>query len=255
MLSKSKLQRVTSYILTKLAGSGFLFLLIIIFSLSSQNFGFYELSKTLEEPFMYFLFYGYAIFASLIIDLILVNAPKELYSFRAILYPIFGFLFFLVHSFHYWAFLLGAIGATIALIYWMATYFAEKYSFFKWGFSIGIPLFILIIIVVDHTQIENLQETKGDQSYHASVDYFNGELSIPIDIEDSEAFLFTYKVEAEANNHGFSIEYDGSYIPPVHKIEEDVYKVETEEDGTYHFVFTGTNFEGELLLKWVLMEE
>lgn len=163
MFLQKNILNAISYVKPKLTGAGFsLFIFFTVFFIAA-DFDLYGVSKDLNNPFLWSIFYGYGIICSIFIDLLAVKIPKITGTIKIAFYVLAGYLIFLPFG---WMMVIvgGTVGALCSLVFYFGTYMARKNVFFKYIFAICAPFILCIILNTDFTKKKIGANGKGIQA-------------------------------------------------------------------------------------------
>ncbi|PFE04741.1 hypothetical protein COE15_14220 [Bacillus cereus] len=252
-------KKIFSDLLIKLCAACFLSFSVILFFFIQDSFDFYKLSALLSallyNPWFYALF-CYAILCSFIIDKLALKQTNI--TKKALLYIIFGYLFFL--PFPLFSsdpfiiyFIAGSIGAICALFFYLCTYIAQKAKWFRYSIPILIPILFITIAAIDFTKKEQWVEHTTENEFEATFSYFNGKHKIPIYAKEGAIIEMNVQFLVGGNNsygHGLHFASEFNKNVPVSEINTDTYQLAATKTGTYYIVVTGENLTGKIKAKW-----
>lgn len=255
MGDEGKVRKIVLYIMSKLAGAGFMFLLFAIWIFLSEGSNLFELSETLQEGFFWSVVYAYGISASSLIDWIGYKTKVSNYI-KIFLYVVAGYLFFFIHGINAYTFIAGTVAALGALIFFFGSFISKKSLITGILLAIGVPVLLFFVAMNDFTTKRGWSEERGDNSYTASFDYFNGEHEIPIQLEAGEVVQITsYRFHNNnGGGHGFHVKDKADDYVGLDELENDVLQLTAAYDGVYYLVVTGNRVQGEFTVSWEQME-
>src|SRR5690625_4843894 len=214
----------------------------------------YELSKTLENPWLWVAFYVYGTLCSFIIDFILKHWPLCKSSF--ILYGCFGFIPFVIYMFPNVGFILiaGVIGTVAALLFWIGLTVVTKNKILSFTFSVVLPFVLLFVSTQDFTKKADWEAERKETSFEAEFTYFNGEHKIPIELKEGDSLLFGVTfIPINGGGWGNHLENEKGKYMPMMEVGEKL-RFEPEENGTYFIVIEGNKARGNFLVEWDLSQ-
>ncbi|WP_246939228.1 hypothetical protein [Bacillus pinisoli] len=256
MSNKWTASKIYTYILTKLAGAGFILSLIGLFLLINNRFDLFDFSETLSTPFLWVILYGYGIFCSLVIDLL--NLKYNLNDVvRRGLYIGAGFIIFLIQGVNLITIMAGVIGAGSAFLFYIAMNLSSKSKLFKYIFSIALPIILVIVASLDFTVkkhwVERLDHT--NKTFSAEFDYFNGHHEIPIHVEKGNTLTFSVDIiNKNGGGHGLHILDDHNNLVGINETNNHTYSLKAEREQAYKIVLKGDDLQGSYFVKWTVEE-
>lgn len=244
------MSKTVHYLLTKLSGAGLAMAIFALYLLSVSGFDMYDFSEGISNP-LWFIFYGYGIACSLLIDFIAGRFRTAGHMWKIVFYIAAGYAFFLVRHFDAVSVIMGTFGAFSALVFYAGTTVSARSRPFTYGFAIAVPLALLLIVNIDFTVKKGWEETKSQTSYEARFDYFNGKHEIPIHAEKGQTITFSITFD-NANGGGWGYRVLSEGRRPVGMSEEgdDRRSLRAEETGIYRIVVTGDNVAGSFAVNW-----
>lgn len=255
MTLKINLIKAISYLITKLAGAGFLLFVISIYLLLSFGKDMYEFVEGVSSGFLWIIVFGYGILCSLLIDLWVLKVSNSIFSLKILLYILAGFGFFIITMDVSFMFFAGTIGALCSLIFYVGTLLSFRFQSFKYVFSIVVPLIIIILMDVDFTEKEQWIEVKSETSYTATFDHFNGKHEIPILAKTDQTITLSYDFNpTNDGGHGFYMLNGKNKLVGLTEVSEKVLKLEVQKAGVYRMVVTGDDVKGNFKVKWSISE-
>ena len=244
-------QGVFSYLITKLAGAGFLTTVFFSYILINLDFDFYRFSNEISTVSLWLIFYAYAISCSLLIDLLVIKFPRIQVKGKILLYSIAGFGFFLFFGLNVFAIIAGTVGAICALIFYLGIYISRLNKVSKYFFAFIMPLLFIIIAQIDFTVKQNWTQTEGDGAFSAKFSNFNGEYQIPIQAKKGQSIIFSIDINNEnGGGHGYHVRSEDDEFYGMEEVEEDIVKISVKETGIYKIIVTGDNLKGEINVNW-----
>ncbi len=255
MTLKINLIKAISYLITKLAGAGFLLFVISIYLLLSFGKDMYEFVEGISSGFLWIIVFGYGILCSLLIDLWVLKVPNSSLTVKILLYILAGYGFFIITMDVSFMLFAGTIGALCSLIFYVGTLLSFRFQSFKYVFSIVVPLIIIILMDVDFTEKEQWIEVKSETSYTATFDHFNGKHEIPILAKSDQTITLSYDFNATNDGgHGFYMLNGKNKLVGLTEVSEEVLKLEVQKAGVYRMVVTGDDVKGNFKVKWSISE-
>ncbi|TVZ78457.1 hypothetical protein FB379_12753 [Aeribacillus composti] len=254
MFLQKNILNAISYVKPKFTGAGFsLFIFFTVFFIAA-DFDLYGVSKDLNNPYLWSIFYGYGIICSIFIDLLAVKIPKITGTIKIAFYVLAGYLIFLPFG---WMMVIvgGTVGALCSLVFYFGTYMARKNVFFKYIFAICAPFILCIILNTDFTVKKDWREWKRNSSYIALFDYFHGEHAIPIYAEKGQTITFSVKIQNNnGGGHGFHVLNKDGDVVAMKEVDESTYQIKAAEKSIYHIIVTGDKLKGSFTVTWDVNE-
>jgi len=252
-INKQGTFKLLSYVTTKLAAAGFLLSVFFTFLLVASDFDMYEFVESISEWFLWAVCFGYAIFCSVVIDLVTYKFPRISHKVKIALYLIAGFSLFLVISLevNIFTIIAGTVGAISALVYYFGTYLSDKIKPFRYIFAFILPIVFLVFIPFDFTEKEQWHEVKKENSYEATFEHFNGEHEVSIPLKAGQQVILSHQFQnTNGGGHGFRIKNEENKLVGITELGEYKWKFEVQETGVYRFVVTGDDVKGGFQLSW-----
>lgn len=239
---------------TKLAGAGFLFIVMSIYLLIATGFDLYEFVEGISHGFLWFVVYGYGILGSVIIDLLALKIPKENYSVRIILHIVAGYAFFMIREISVIMFIAGTVGALCSLLFYFGTYKSFRFQSFKYV-VIFAPLFLIILMNFNFTEKEQWFEAKSDNSYSATFEHFNGKHEIPIRLKEGQTITVFHDFKnTNGGGHGSHFLNEKNNLVGMTVVSEKKFKLRVQNSGIYRMIVTGDNVKGSFIVTWKIDE-
>ncbi len=249
------------YILNKLAALGLLVFIMCIFLILATEFDLYEFTEYLGNIGVWGIICGYALMATLLIDLVTYKWMKATCRINILLHGLAGFLvFFPFMAVNVFSLIAGSVGALCACIYVFASSLLKKKKQLSWLFLSVFPL-LLCIRLFDFTIKEGWTEKKTNSSFSAEFDRFNGENEIPIFLHKGETVTFYiffeqmneggygYHVLDEHGKHVGMKQLEGR-VEGNRDIDTKAIQINAEKTGGYLLIVTGNELEGKIDVKW-----
>ncbi|MFD2639262.1 hypothetical protein [Piscibacillus salipiscarius] len=245
--------RSIHYILKKLAGAGFFFVVLSSFLLlSSEIDDGFEFVEEISVVFWWIILFS---LATSMIDFIVQKFLMNYQSIKLALYVVSGVLYFLLNPMEIWTFyfILGLIGAMAGLTVYMGMYLAKKSTILKIFLSIVVPLVCFIFLNLNFTDKQGWVEERTETSYEASFDYFNGRHEVPIKAEKGESITSSFEFN-NINEGGWSFHILNELGQKVGRAEinDDQTRFEAKRSGVYRFVIIGDDVEGRFRIEWAI---
>lgn len=252
---------ILKYLYEKLIGAGFSFSMFILVVFMMIHFDLYELSATLQNPWIWIAFYPYAIGSSVLIDIILYVIPvlrNSSSAFKLMMHQLFGLLPFVIMMFPSIPLIIitGIVGILCASIFYTGIKLVVRRNVIAFIFAMIIPIICTCIMSHDFTVKRNWQEVTSKDGYQVNFDYFNGHHTIPIEMEKGD--IMNFQVEVYARNDGGW----GNYVHGPHHdsipmeivenndLGDEQLRFTAKEKGTYYIVVTGTRLKGAIVVNW-----
>ncbi|ARK32646.1 hypothetical protein [Halalkalibacter krulwichiae] len=250
---KSRLQKVGSLFLHKVAGAGFSITILFIISFLITGRELYEFVETISHWSLWLLFFGYGVICSIVIDFLCSNVFKR--DLKVLLYILAGYGCFLIFGLNYVTIIAGTVGALCALIFYGGLTLAERSKAFTYLCAFVLPILFLALIQFDFTEKKQWEAVQTDSSFHATFHYFNGRHHIPIAVEDGKTVQFQVKFTVENGaSHGYHVRDEAGDLVGMTETSEDSQLINVEDPGIYHIVVTGRHLEGSVQVDWEIVE-
>jgi hypothetical protein len=254
-MPKSKLHKTIAYLISKLAGAGFLVSIFAIYVILVTKLDWFELSDAISSWFFWVMPFVYGIISSMVIDIIKLKLSNKRPLIEIGLYVLFGFIPFLVYMEGIpFTIIAGSIGAVSSLLFLLGLYLTKRSKVLRYVVAFVIPIVLVIMANIDFTTKVNWQEQETPSSYHATFDYFNGKQEIPITAERGQIILFSVEFTSEnGGGHGYHVR---NRLDNYMGMEEtgNQYAVEVPEDGIYRIVIHGDELKGEVEVNWEIRD-
>ncbi|SHN07516.1 hypothetical protein [Gracilibacillus kekensis] len=237
------------YTLTKLAGAGFLLSCLSLLFILGTDGNLYDYTETFSDDDVLLIIFVYSIFCSILIDIIVLKLSRIADNIRVPLYLLFGFILFPLISWDWYGVFAGIIGAAVANIYFLATLFAKRNSWFRYLFAVMIPVVFLITLTMDFTEKQNWEEHRQHNTYQASFAYFDGKHEIPLELTKGDVVYFSVNTEKLDGGHGYHVKNKFGKLVGMHP-HGDQSIITAEKSGEYRIVIKGHQANGSFSVDW-----
>ncbi|WP_226666387.1 hypothetical protein [Metabacillus litoralis] len=255
LIKNRKISTVAFYILTKLAGAGFS-LSIIFGLLFLTEVDLFKFVEVISNKTIWLIIFGYGLFCSGMIDLIVLKINKKKQLIKILLYIIAGFALFLIIGVNFILIIASVVGIACSLLFYYGTYLSSKSKKFKYLFAIIVPLFFMILLTIDFTEKKQWNEVKTSTSYSASFNFFNGKHEIPIMVSEGQCLVISRDFFNEnGGGHGFHVLNEKGKFVGMTEIAEDRLKFTARNSAVYRMVVTGDDVKGRFKVTWKISEE
>lgn len=223
MIQRQNLLKVSSYILIKVAGAGFLLFVLAVGLFYGNGFELYEFVEGISNWFLWMIIFGYGVLCSMLIDLIVYRFPNTNLSVIFLLYFVAGFIYFIViGGLNVYTVIGGSIGAIGALVFYLGEKISIRFTSLRYIFALVVPLLLIILTNFDFTQKFQWNELKNDSSYTATFDYFNGKQEIPIYAKEDQTITFSHDfLNTNGGGHGFYVQNENNEMVGMSEISSN----------------------------------
>lgn len=243
VVTKQNLVKAIPYLLSKLAGAGFLLFIFFIYGVLSLGVDMYETVEGISYWFIPAIVFS---FFTILIDLLIYKLAIKNSAIIILLYMIAGFVFFISKL----IFVILIWGSIISLIIYFGFYISIRYRKFRYVFSIVIPFLLFILINFDFTVKKGWKEISTSTSYEATYDFFNGKHEIPLQLEEGKTLVLSENFEnTNDGGHGFYVLNEKDRKIGM-KMNGNVLLYTANETGVYRLVFIGDDVKGYFNVKW-----
>ena len=252
---KQNLIKAFLYLTTKLAGAGFLYLVMSGYLLISTGFDLYEFVEEISHGFLWFVVYVYGILCSIIIDLLTYKVSKKQFSVKILLYVVAGYAFFIVREINVIMLIAGTVGALCSIIFYVGAYNSFRFQSFKYAVIIA-PLFVTMLMNFDFTEKEQWVEVRSDNTYIATFEYFNGKHEIPFHVKEGQTITVFHEFKnSNGGGHGSHFLNEKNDLVGMTEVSEKKVKIEIQDSGVYSMVVTGDDVKGSFIVTWEIDED
>lgn len=260
LFPRKKLLNITSYLSIKIAGAGFLLFVMFTYLLVMLGMDLYKFVEGISNGYLWAAAFGYGIFCSLLIDLIVykISATKlsvkvPLFMMKVLLYIIAGYVVFLIMGFNLFTLIAGTVGAICSLIFYFGTNVSSRSNMFRYGFGIVVPLLFIVLMSMDFTEKEQWVELKTDTSYTANFHHFNGKHEIPIVVKEGQTITISHGfMNTNGGGHGFHILNEKNSLVGYTEVSDELYELKVKDNDTYRVVVTGDDVRGGFKVNWTI---
>jgi hypothetical protein len=249
--NRQRVKKAIPYLTTKIASAGFLMFVLSICFILLTGLDMYEFVEEISNWYIWAILYGYGILCSMFIDLILIKKTKMDSFIRIILYIVAGYAIFLINGMNAFTLIAGTVGALCSIIFYFGTLLSSGYKIIKPAFAVLVPLTLLLLTNVDFTEKEQWVEEKGDNTYSATFDHFNGKHEIPLNLKAGQTITIYHEFHnTNGGGHGFHILNERNHLVGVTEGIDNEVILEVEDAGIYRIVITGDDVKGGFNVAW-----
>lgn len=250
-LSRQGLKSAIPYLITKLAGAGFLMFGMSIYLLLASGLDMYEFVEGISNWSLWLIVFGYGILCSLLIDLLVSKVLGTRYLVKIILYVVAGYAFFIINGVNVFTLIAGTVGALCALIFYFGASISSRFMRFRYVFSFVMPLILVLLMPIDFTEKVQWIEEKSDHSYTASFDYFNGKHEIPVSATAGQTITLSHEFKnTNGGGHGFHVLNENNKLVGMTELSENELEFKAMDAGVYRIVVTGDDVKGRFEVTW-----
>lgn len=241
-----------------LAGIGFAITAFALFVLVTSKFDLYSFAVTLTEELpIKFIFYGYGLPCSLVIESLMYLTRRQGIDLRwrtmgrLVLYIAAGYAFFLVQDNSVFAVIAGTVGAVSALMVCVGVQLSKGSARFRYGFAFAVPLILFLLLQIDFTVKRGWEEEVTASSFEAVFDYFHGKHEIPIYADRGQTITFRIQIHRSGDGgHGLHVLDRANDHVPMQELGSGTLAIHPEVSGVYRIVVTGDELQGSVQVTW-----